>query len=82
MDRKSLNYFLKFFKNRGLSFATSNSDLRGLVDDLFRMVEKNFSKNKSKLQVLFQSPIIKINSFLIHKNLDLLVLNANDSQMK
>ena len=42
----------EFFKNRGLSFQTSNSDFRDQLDELFHMVNK-ISKKRSKLQVLF-----------------------------
>ena len=31
----------EFFKNRGLSFETSDSDFRDLLDELFHMSEKN-----------------------------------------
>ena len=47
----------KFFLNRGLSFETSDSGFCDLLDELFHMVQKNFFRKKSKLQVLFQSPI-------------------------
>ena len=48
----------EFFKNRGLSFETLDSDFRDLLGELFHMVKKIFRK-KSKLQVLFQSPKLK-----------------------
>ena len=52
MDQKSLNYFSafwtyafldpqEFFKNRGLSFETSDSGFRDVLDELFHMAEKN-----------------------------------------
>ena len=34
--------FEVFFKNRGLSFETSDSGFRDLLDELFPMVEENF----------------------------------------
>lgn len=47
---------LQDFFNRGLSFETFNSGFRDLLDKLFHMIEKTFSKKKSKFQVLFKSP--------------------------
>ena len=38
--------FKIFFKNRGLSFETLDSDFCDLLDELFHMVEKIFSKIK------------------------------------
>ena len=34
----------EFFKNRGLSFQTSNSDFRDQLDELFHMVKKILKK--------------------------------------
>ena len=43
----------EFFKNRGLSFETSDYNLCGLLNELFHMNIKNFFEKKSKLQKLF-----------------------------
>ena len=40
MDQKSQNYLIKFFKPRGLSFETSDSGFRDLLDELFHIAEK------------------------------------------
>ena len=39
----------EFFKNRGLSFETSDSGFRDLLDELFRMVEEHFFELKIKI---------------------------------
>ena len=51
----------EFFKNRGFSFETSDSDFRDLLDELFHMVWKFFFKKKKKqnCRSYFKGPYIQ-----------------------
>ena len=64
MDWKSLNHFCfwprgEFFKNRGLSFETSESHFRDLLDELFHKVKKNFRNKYQNCRSYFKVPYNK-----------------------
>ena len=53
-----------FFKNRGLSFEASDFGFRDLLDEIFHMVQKIYSKKKIKIAGLIsKSHIINITHF-------------------
>ena len=47
----------EFFKNRVLSFETSDSDFRDLIDDFFHMVKNIFQQKKIKISGLISKNI-------------------------